>query len=154
MKVKLWQLYVFPVLLVAFGVYEYIDLTAWENEGGVRYMGRTSRALYKLGGKWGVLSISFGAAALWSLALFTYIRHTRRIRNVLEAADERTARREVDAAESAARAAEPKPIKATGPIKPAATPAIPTLETAPKPEPTAKPNRAATGCEEEPSILK
>jgi hypothetical protein len=72
---RLWQLLVLGAGLVALGIYEYVDLSTWEAEGGVRLMGRTTRRLYELGGKGLVAGLPL---VLGLLALVAFVVGWRR----------------------------------------------------------------------------
>lgn len=70
-KWKWWYYVLGGLLFIAFAVYEYIDLTKWEQEGGTRTMHSWLAAAYDLVGKWGVVGV-LGDLGLLVLAVGAY----------------------------------------------------------------------------------
>ncbi|MFI5378625.1 MAG: hypothetical protein ACHRHE_04960 [Tepidisphaerales bacterium] len=54
----MWQYFGLAALMVALSIWQYYDLTAFEEQGGTRYLNRVSWLLYSVVGKWGV--VGFG----------------------------------------------------------------------------------------------
>jgi hypothetical protein len=78
-RLKVWQILflLFPVLIyLAYS--SYVDFTHLEEEGGVLYVGRTTKLLYQLGGKWAVVGFPIIVAGIWGYAIWKTLRLSKK----------------------------------------------------------------------------
>ncbi len=72
--IKLWQLIIAGPVLIAFGIWEYVDLARFEARGGTIFVGRTTAFFYRLGGKSAVLIVMLVGGGLYLWLLLRYLR--------------------------------------------------------------------------------
>lgn len=87
-KLKVWQI-LFLVLpfLLWWAWSSYRDFTQLEEEGGILYVGRTTKLLYDLGGKWAVVGPPLLIAALWIYGVVVTLRLSKRAEHLANMAD-------------------------------------------------------------------
>ena len=70
-RLKVWQvLFLLFPLLIWLAYSSYVDFTHLEEEGGVLYVGKTTKLLYDLGGKWAVVGFPVVVAGFWGYAVY------------------------------------------------------------------------------------
>ena len=87
-RLKVWQVLflLFPFLLwVSWSSYQ--DFTRLEEEGGVLYVGRTTKMLYDLGGKWAVVGTPLLGIAFWGYALYRTLKLSKKADELRERAE-------------------------------------------------------------------
>jgi hypothetical protein len=114
-KLKLWQLILGGPFLLWAGWDTYKDVSELEEHGGSMWVGRTTKFMYDLGGKWGILIGTWCLAAVYFYALWAVYRRDRA---------------EKAATVTEAPAAKPKPtpkqpVRASQPIARASRPIAP-----------------------------
>jgi hypothetical protein len=141
-RLKVWQvLFLVLPLLVWLAWSSYDDFTHLEEEGGVLYVGRTTKLLYDLGGKWAVVAFPIVCAGLWGYAVWKTLKLSKRadeLREVAEAQEAAPRVAQVPALEKAPPAegrkpprdsrpppAASRPPSSSGPLKPLAAAAPP-----------------------------
>ncbi len=73
-RLKVWQvLFLLFPLLVWLAYSSYVDFTRLEEEGGVLYVGRTTKLLFEIGGKWAVVGFPIVIAGVWGYAVYKTI---------------------------------------------------------------------------------
>lgn len=77
-KLKVWQVFLLLPILLWVAWSSYSDFTELEEEGGVLYVGRTTKVLYDLGGKWAVVAFPLLSIAAWSWAVYKTLQLSRR----------------------------------------------------------------------------
>ncbi len=78
-KLKVWHvLFVVTPLMLWLAWSSFRDFSKLEDEGGVLYVGRTTKALYELGGKWAVVLAPIAVAAVWLYGVVVTLRLHRR----------------------------------------------------------------------------
>lgn len=87
-KLKVWQiLFLLLPFLLWWSYSSYVDFTRLENEGGILYVGRITKLLYSLGGKWAVVGFPLVVAAMWVYAVVVTLRLSKRAEQLANAAD-------------------------------------------------------------------
>jgi hypothetical protein len=129
-RLKVWQILflLFPFLLwVSWSSYQ--DFTRLEEEGGVLYVGRTTKMLYELGGKWAVVGTPLLGIAFWGYALYHTLKLSKK-------ADELRERAENPRPPAVVRAPSQPPVSKPAPIirpKSPSGPLTPLAASAPPP---------------------
>jgi hypothetical protein len=87
-RLKVWQVLflVFP-LLIWLAWSSYSDFTHLEEEGGVLYVGRTTKLLYELGGKWAVVGFPLLLIGIWGYAIWKTLVLSKRADALRETAE-------------------------------------------------------------------
>jgi hypothetical protein len=141
--IKLWQLILGGPFLLWAGWDTYKDVSALEEHGGSMWVGRTTKFMYDVGGKWGVLLGTWALAALYFYILWLVIKRDREEKAALAA--------ESPAPKKAApKPAAAKPMAAPRPSQPIQRPVAPI---APPPAPPIAPPTGVTRPGSEPQFL-
>lgn len=130
-RLKVWMLYVLPVIAAVMAVILWRDLTRLEEEGGSYRTHAVVAGLYKMGGKKLVVVVFAVLAGFYAWVLVRYRRETRAIRDL----EDKHAAHEAGLTRPAAPPVR-KELPATPPVataRPSAPPAAPP-PTAPAPE--------------------
>ena len=78
-KLKVWHvLFIVTPLMLWLAWSSFRDFSKLEDEGGVLYVGRTTKLLYDLGGKWAVVLFPIAIAAVWLYGVVVTLRLHRR----------------------------------------------------------------------------
>jgi hypothetical protein len=137
--IKLWQLILGGPFLLWAGWDTYKDVSALEEHGGTMYVGRFTKMMYDIGGKWGILLGSWALAAVYFYILWLVIKRDR---------EEKAARATETPAPKPTAA--PKAVRAT---QPAARVSRPVMPPAPPPIVVAPPRVTPTPAGSEPTFL-
>jgi hypothetical protein len=82
LKMKLWHAIVLLGLLLAFGIWTYVDLVRMERRGGSVVVSKLEAAIYRSVGKNGVLIFDLGLAGLMAAAIVKGVRDSRKLDEV------------------------------------------------------------------------
>lgn len=88
-RLKVWQVLflLFPLFLwMAYS--SYVDFTRLEEEGGVLYVGKTTKLLYGLGGKWAVVGFPIVAMGLWGYAVWKTLKLSKKADDLRDHAED------------------------------------------------------------------
>jgi hypothetical protein len=87
-RLKVWQILflVFPIL-VYLAYSSYVDFTHLEEEGGILYVGKTTKLLYELGGKWAVVGFPIVIMGLWGYGIFVTLKASRKVDELRDRAE-------------------------------------------------------------------
>ncbi|MBK9031832.1 MAG: hypothetical protein IPL61_10990 [Myxococcales bacterium] len=78
-KLKVWHvLFVVTPLMLWLAWSSYRDFSKLEDHGGTLYVGRSTKLLYDLAGKWGVIGFPLVIAAVWIYGVVVTLRLHRR----------------------------------------------------------------------------
>lgn len=78
-RLKVWQILLLLLPLLLWWAWSsYSDFTQLEEEGGILYVGRTTKLLYDLGGKWAVVAFPLAVAAAYVWAVWKTLQLSRR----------------------------------------------------------------------------
>ena len=87
-RLKVWQvLFLLFPLLIWLAYSSYVDFTHLEEEGGVLYVGRTTKLLYDLGGKWAVVGFPIVIAGFWGYAVYKTLALSKKAEALAERAE-------------------------------------------------------------------
>ncbi len=86
-RLKVWQVLLLLPFLLWVSWSSYQDFTQLEEEGGVLYVGRTTKLLYELGGKWAVVALPLLACAAWGWAVWKTLQLSKRADQLRERAE-------------------------------------------------------------------
>jgi hypothetical protein len=141
-RLKVWQILflVFP-LLIWMAYSSYVDFTHLEEEGGVLYVGKTTKLLYTLGGKWAVVGFPIVAIGVWGYAIWKTLAMSKKADALRAQAEhqEDITRNTKDAPISTS----PRPAASRPPVRPAAAPTAAT-ELPPRPRSPSNPPPASS----------